>query len=97
MGLARAFERRNAFPSTTPGGVRFTRPPPPPRASATPKAALPAPTSPPSQSPAPPTLRPKPTFGARFTRLTPEEMAKHREEGHCFNCPAKFSREHLKE
>jgi hypothetical protein len=24
-------------------------------------------------------------------------MAKRREEGHCFNCPAKFSREHLKE
>jgi hypothetical protein len=24
-------------------------------------------------------------------------MAKRREEGHCFNCPAKFSRKHLKE
>ena len=31
-----------------------------------------------------------------MTRLTPDEMARRREEGLCFNCPEKFLREHLK-
>jgi len=46
------------------------------------------------------------TFGAplklaaiavrRFKRLSPEEMAQRRLDGLCFNCPEKFSRDHVK-
>jgi hypothetical protein len=39
---------------------------------------------------------PRPTLSSQLTRLTPDEMAHHREAGLCFNCPEKFSRDHLK-
>ncbi|WVZ64413.1 hypothetical protein U9M48_013926 [Paspalum notatum var. saurae] len=38
----------------------------------------------------------KPPAGSRFTRLSTEEMAQRRLDGLCYNCPKKFSREHLK-
>jgi hypothetical protein len=40
---------------------------------------------------------PRPALSSRLTRLTPEEMARRREAGLCFNCPKKFSRDHLKQ
>lgn len=42
-------------------------------------------------------IKPTPPAGARFTRLSPEEMAQCRLDGLCFNYPKKFSREHAKQ
>ncbi|KAJ1259184.1 hypothetical protein BS78_10G134600 [Paspalum vaginatum] len=39
----------------------------------------------------------KPPVGSRFTRLSTEEMVQCRLDGLCYNCPEKFSREHLKQ
>ncbi|KAJ1292989.1 hypothetical protein BS78_01G033400 [Paspalum vaginatum] len=38
----------------------------------------------------------KPPAGSRFTRLTADEMAQRRLDGLCYNCPEKFSCDHLK-
>lgn len=96
VGLARAFEHRNATPNTAPGGSRFTRPPPA-RTSPTPKTSAPIATPPATQLPVLPSSHPKPAPGTRFTRLTPEVMAQRRVDGLCYICPAKFSLEHIKD
>lgn len=94
MGLACMFERRllitdaPAPPRSTP--LKPARPPPQ-------RFATPSPLTVTGASSAPPPSRPRPAPGTRFSRLTPEEMAHRNEKGRCFNCPAKFSREHLKE
>ncbi|XP_022680959.1 uncharacterized protein LOC111256735 [Setaria italica] len=42
-------------------------------------------------------VKPVASPSARFTLLTPVEMAHHRLDSLCFNCPVKFSREHAKQ
>jgi hypothetical protein len=37
-----------------------------------------------------------PALDGRFKRLSPEEMARRRLEGLCFNCSEKISKEHAK-
>jgi hypothetical protein len=97
MSLARAFERRLQLTEDTSRiASRGQRAPS--------RAALP--TTPPAWSPVTlaatgststtPGAPVKPPAGARFTRLTPEEMAQRRMDGLCFNCLEKFSREHAK-
>ncbi|CAO2152414.1 unnamed protein product [Urochloa humidicola] len=106
MSLARAFERRHGLssvPATAAHGSGrgpsgrtgpFT---PPANRFASPNVGSSSSSAgaPHQQPPVPP--HPRPASGARFLWLTPEEMAKRHEEGLCFNFPAKFSREHLKE
>ena len=41
--------------------------------------------------------RTTPTLGARFMCLTQADMAERRMQGLCFNCPEKFSREHMRQ
>uniref|UniRef100_A0A0A9DMB3 Uncharacterized protein n=1 Tax=Arundo donax TaxID=35708 RepID=A0A0A9DMB3_ARUDO len=45
---------------------------------------------------APVVARPAPSPRTRFSCLTPEEMTKRRLQGLCFNCPEKFSHDHIK-
>jgi hypothetical protein len=42
-------------------------------------------------------IKPRTPPGTRLSWLTPEEMARRHEEGLCFNCPEKFSWDHLKQ
>ncbi|CAO2146506.1 unnamed protein product [Urochloa humidicola] len=101
MSLARSFERRLNLSDAPAVATRAPiRGAPARSTSATPPATRFVPSSSTAGATTPPPsagTRPRPAPGARFSRLTPEEMAKRREEGLCFNCPAKFSREHLKE
>jgi hypothetical protein len=99
--LARAFERRlacdtsgRAVPpesrtSMSSLASQTTAPRASSGASSTATAAVPGP---------PAAVRPpRPALSSRLTRLTLEEMARRREAGLCFNCPEKFSRDHLKQ
>jgi hypothetical protein len=98
MVFACAFERRTEISDETPcSGGRFpsrsvfrgtsspTKPPP----------MTGAPGSTPTTPGAP--VKPAPPGSGRFTRLSLEEMTLHRLDGLCYNCPAKFSREHIKQ
>jgi len=97
MALARAYERRqHVNADTTSTGSRVParssqwptsapiRTPPPPSASGSTSALHAAP------------VKTAPAIDNRFKRLSPEEMAQRRLEGLCFNCPEKFSKEHVK-
>ena len=101
MGLARAFERRLTITDAAPSAAtRGSNLPAPSRSTSSTTSPQHFANSPPATTPnSTPQQgsRPRPAPGARFSRSTPEEMAKRREEGLCFNCPAKFTREHLKE
>ena len=100
MNFARSFERRMQIedddgPPVTRASPRST---PPPRSPSTPPSAPRSsggapPKPPPTTPPAP--ARPPPRPGARFTRLTPQEMARRRIDGLCFNCPEKFTPGHI--
>jgi len=82
MALARSYERRLQITTDVARG-----PARPAKTVATP-------------SPTPPTASTQAKSGApsaRPRRLSPEEIAQRRLEGLCFNCPAKFSKEHLKQ
>jgi len=97
MALACAFERRQAAPTELPAaGSRL--PSRPSQRASTPPSKTPPPTgvsgSTPASSGAP--TKPATTPDRRFKRLSPEEMAQCRLDGLCFNCPEKFSRDHLK-
>jgi hypothetical protein len=95
MGLARAYERRQAALPEAASKLRTA-----PRSAARPlSTALKSPPPPSatgstSATPAAPVKPPAPD--GRFKRLSPEEMARRRLEGLCFNCPEKFSKEHAK-
>jgi hypothetical protein len=91
MGLARAYERRSTAvaPPSTPAALRSSSKP-----SGTTTTLTPQPTT--TTTPGAP-VKPRAPPGTRFSRLTLEEMARRREEGLCFNCPEKFSRDHLKQ
>jgi hypothetical protein len=89
MGLARAYERRSAaaVPPSTPSALR---------SSSKPSDATTTPTPQPTTTTTPgEPVKPHAPPGTRLSRLTPEEMARHREEVLCFNCTEKFSRDHL--
>jgi hypothetical protein len=99
MALTRIYECCIALPHNAPcdsgrpapTGRTTARslPPQAPKSSTTPPASGGS-----SSTPSAPT-KPPPLPG-RFTRLSAEEMARHRLDGLCFNCPEKFSREHTK-
>jgi hypothetical protein len=95
MGLARAYERRQAaLPEATSGlrtAPRSVARPPSPALKSTPPPSIAGSTS---ATPAAPVKPPAPD--GRFKRLSPEEMARRRLEGLCFNCSKKFSKEHAK-
>jgi hypothetical protein len=91
MGLARAYERRSTAvaPPSTPAALR---------SSSKPSGAMMTPTPQPATTTTPGApVKPRAPPGTRLSRLTSEEMARRREEGLCFNCPEKFSRDHLKQ
>jgi hypothetical protein len=101
--LARAYERRLTCDTggrTVPPGGRTSMSSPasqttaPCTTSGAPSAATP--TAAATALPAAP-RPPRPALSSRLTRLTPDEMAHRREAGLCFNCPEKFSRDHLKQ
>lgn len=100
MALARAYERRTQVVDDSSRSLpRSTR-----SSSRTGSfSAAPAwsPSTPPASSASSATpgapVKPAAPPGARFTRLTPEEMAQRRVDGLCFNCPEKFSREHARQ
>jgi hypothetical protein len=99
--LARAYERRLSCDMSgraVPPGSRTRMPSPTSRTTA-PRATSGAPSTATAVVPGPPAAArpPRPALSSRLTRLTPEEMARRREAGLCFNCPEKFSRDHLKQ
>ncbi|XP_022683511.1 uncharacterized protein LOC111257725 [Setaria italica] len=99
MTLARAFERCNQVVDEGAHSlVRVSRPSS--RTGSFSSAPAKPPATPPASSMASSTpsapVKPAAPPGARFTHLSPEEMAQWRLEGLCFNCPEKFSREHAK-
>jgi hypothetical protein len=90
-GLVRAYERHSTAvaPPSTPAALR---------SSSKPSGATTTPTPQPATTTTPGVpVKPRAPPGTRLSRLTPEEMAHRREEGLCFNCPEKFSRDHLKQ
>jgi hypothetical protein len=91
MGLARAYERRSTAvaPPSTPAALRSSSKPSGITTTPTPQPTTTTTLGAPVKPRAPP--------GTRLSRLTLEEMARRREEGLCFNCPEKFSRDHLKQ
>ncbi|CAO2189932.1 unnamed protein product [Urochloa humidicola] len=100
MGYARSFERRLQLDDDEDPKSPARAPPraaPPPRSAPT-AATTPCNNSsgprPPLATPSAPG-RPVPRPGARFTRLTPQEMAQCRIDGLCFNCPEKFTPGHI--
>ncbi|CAN6198913.1 unnamed protein product [Urochloa humidicola] len=98
MALARSYERRNQIvdDASRPAGrpSRVT-----PRSGTLPTSSFKTPatttTGSSPQTPGAP-VKGAPPAG-RFTRLSPEEMAQRRLDGLCYNCPEKFSREHIKQ
>jgi hypothetical protein len=99
--LARAYERRllcDTSGRAVPPGSRTSMSSPASRTTA-PHATSGAPSTATTAVPGPPAAArpPRPALSSRLTRLTPEEMARRREAGLCFNCPEKFSRDHLKQ
>jgi hypothetical protein len=101
VALARAYERRLSCDTSgraVPSGSRTSMSSPASRTAA-PRAAAGAPSTATVAVPCPPAAArpPRPALSSRLTRLTPEEMARRREAGLCFNCPEKFSRDHLKQ
>jgi hypothetical protein len=91
MGLARAYERRSTVvtPPSTPAALRSSGKPSGTTLTPTPQlTAMTIPGAP---------VKPRAPPGTRLSRLTPEEMARRREEGLCFNYPEKFSQDHLKQ
>ena len=97
MALARAYERRQSASTEISAASNRLPARPSQRAPApTPKTAPPSGT--PGSTPATPGAPLKSTTApdGRFKRLSPEEMAQRRLDGLCFNCPEKFSRDHLK-
>jgi hypothetical protein len=91
MGLVRAYKRCSAAvaPPSTPSTLR---------SSSKPSGAMTTPTPQPATMTTPGAhVKPCAPPGTRLSRLTPEEMARRREEGLCFNCLEKFSQEHLKQ
>ncbi|KAJ1296380.1 hypothetical protein BS78_01G295900 [Paspalum vaginatum] len=96
MALARSFERRgqvNDDPSSSqPRAPPHSHPSLPSPAS----VRTPAPVSKAASTVGTPGAPMKPPAGSRFTRLSTEEMAQRRLDGLCYNCPEKFSRDHLK-
>jgi hypothetical protein len=99
MSLARAYERRQQLvDDASRPALRPTRPPvcaPLSSASGSKSPATPATMGSTSTMPGAPLKPPQP--GARFTKLSPEEMAQQCLDGLCYNCPEKFSREHIKQ
>jgi len=97
MALARAFERRQAA-STEVAAASSRLPARASQRVSTPPAKTPPPPGAPGSTPASSGVPSKPatTPDGRFKRLSPEEMAQRRIDGLCFNCPEKFSRDHLK-
>jgi hypothetical protein len=91
MGLARAYERRSTTiaPPSTPAALRSSSKPSGATTTPTPQPAM-------MTTPGAP-VKPRAPLGTWLSWLTPEEMARRREEGLCFNCPEKFSRDHLKQ
>lgn len=82
MHLARAYERRNA-------PTQLALPAPPRRRPAGSTPALTGPAGPTSSSGSSSTQAPR-----AFKRLTPEEMAKRRKQGLCYNCDEPYVRGH---
>jgi hypothetical protein len=101
--LARAYERRltcDIGGRAVPPGGRTSMSSPASRTTAprTTSGALSATTATAAATALPAAPRPpRPTLSSRLTRLAPDEMARRREAGLCFNCPEKFSRDHLKQ
>ncbi|XP_062230008.1 uncharacterized protein LOC133927558 [Phragmites australis] len=92
MALARTFKRRLELDDDTlHSSARSAHPP-----RATPTAPrVPTPPALPNTTTSP-TTRTIPELGTRFSRLSPAEMIERCEKGLCFNCPEKFSQDHLK-
>jgi len=97
MALARAFERRQSASTEAPAATGRL-PARLPQRSSTSSSRTPPPTNTPGSTSALSGAPSKPAVPAdgRFKRLSPEEMAQRRLDGLCFNCPEKFSRDHLK-
>jgi hypothetical protein len=91
MGLVCAYEQRSTAvaPPSTPAALRSSSKPSGTTTTPTPQPAT-------TTTPGAP-VKPRAPPGTRLSRLMPEEMACRREEGLCFNCPEKFSRDHLKQ
>ena len=86
MALARAFERRSSALSLATFSRASRLPPRPTATSATTTAVTaPAPTS----GSVTPSNPPRP-----LRRLTPAEMAEHRQQGLCYNCDEQYTRGH---
>ena len=92
MSLARSYEQRLTLEEDD---IKPATRASPARSSATYRSTTPKSTPPPVVTPGAP-VKASPPAGIRFTRLSPAEMTERRKQGLCFNCPEKFSPEHLK-
>jgi hypothetical protein len=88
MALARVYEQRLAMAGDLPVHAKSV-----PVSVVNKPLLLPAP---PSAAASKDAASGAPVTAPHFKRLTPAEMAAKREKNECFNCPAQFSREHLK-
>jgi hypothetical protein len=91
MRLAGAYERRTSMAAPP---ITATASRPASRASNSTMTPTPRPAA--TTTPGVP-IKPRTPPGTRLSWLTPEEMAHRHEEGLCFNCPEKFSWDHLKQ